>query len=80
MPKYIDQHKMNPLTAQQLKEAQKSPKDKFGVMHHDILYNKSEDRIFCVLDAPSKEAVENHHKAIGLKCDWIHEVESTRTG
>jgi Nickel responsive protein SCO4226-like len=78
MPKFIDSHPMGSLTAEQLKQLQNAPKDKFGVTHHDILYNKKEDRVYCVLDAPSKEAVVNHHKGAGLKVEWVHEVESTK--
>jgi hypothetical protein len=53
-------------------------KDEFGVTHHDILYNAQEDRVYCVLDAPSKEAVEKHHRHAGIECEWVREVESTR--
>jgi len=78
MPKYIDTHGMGPLTPEQLKKLQSAPKDKFGVTHHDILYNKEEDKVYCVLNAPSKDAVKEHHKQAGINCEWIHEVESTR--
>lgn len=77
-PKYIDTHGMAKLTPEQLKQLQNAPKDKFGVTHHDILYNKIEDRVYCVLDAPDKEAVVNHHKQAGIDCEWVHEVESTK--
>ena len=79
MPKFIDSHPMGSLTAEQLIQLpQTTPKDKFGVTQHDKLYNKKEDRVYCALDAPNKEAVANHHKGAGLKVEWIHEVESTR--
>jgi len=39
MPKFIDSHPMGSLTAEQLKQLQTVPKDKFDVTHHhDILY------------------------------------------
>jgi len=78
MPKYIDTHPMGSLTSEQLKQLQKAPKDKFGITHHDILYNKKENRVYCVLDAPNKEAVASHHKHAGIECEWIREIESTR--
>ncbi|HEY9387765.1 MAG TPA: nickel-binding protein [Nitrososphaeraceae archaeon] len=31
---------------------------------------------FCLLDAPSREAVEKHHEKINVKCDWITEVKT----
>lgn len=78
MPKYIDTHGMGPLDAATLKKLQHAPVDKFGISHHDILYNKEEDRVYCVLDAPNADAVKKHHEAAGIKCEWVHEVSSTR--
>jgi len=78
MPKYLDEHQMNPFTAEQLRELQNAPPDEFGVTHHDVLFSEEKNKIWCVLDAPNKEAVEKHHEKAGLKCDWIREVESTR--
>jgi Protein of unknown function (DUF4242) len=79
MPKYIDTHDMGSLTPEMLKKLQKAPKDKFGVTHHDILFNEKSNKVFCVLNAPSKEAVDKHHKQAGINCEWIQEVESTKT-
>src|SRR2546422_10627376 len=78
MPKFIDAHKMNPLTEQQIKQAQNAAKDEFGVTHENIIYSETENKVFCVLNAPNKEAVEKHHRKIGLKPDWIHEVKTTK--
>ena len=61
---------------QSSRQARDSPKDEFGVSHHDILYNKEEDKLYCILDAPNKESVEKHHQKFGIKCDWITEVKS----
>ena len=79
MPKYIDTHPMGKLTADQLKHLQTAPKDQFGITHHDILYNEGDDRVYCVLDAPNKEAVEKHHHHAGIVCEWVREVHSTRS-
>ncbi len=79
MPKFIDVHPMRPFTAEQAQWLQKAPVDEFGVTHHDILYSEKENRIYCVLNAPSRDAVEKHHAKAGIKCEWIHEVNSTRT-
>ena len=78
MPKFIDSHPMEPFTEAQLKAAQKAPRDEFGVTHHDILYNKAAGKLFCVLDAPDRKAVEKHHAKAGVRCEWIQEVTSTR--
>ncbi len=79
MPKFIDVHDMEPFTAEQLKELQDAPADEFGVTHHDILFNEGENRIYCILDAPNAEAIHKHHEKAGIKCEWVHEVKSTRT-
>jgi hypothetical protein len=78
MPKYIDTHAMGSVDPSDLKELQKAPVDQFGVTHHDILFNKAENRIYCVLNAPNAEAVRKHHAHFGITCDWVHEVDSTR--
>lgn len=77
MPKFLDKHVLRNLDEKSLKDLQNSPEDEFGVKHINILYNISEDKGFCHLDAPNKEAVEKHHDKYGYKCDFIIEVEST---
>ncbi len=76
MPTYLDAHEIGNVTEEQLKQALNSPKDEFSVTHKDILYNREENKAFCILDAPSKDAVEKHHQKLGMKCNWITEVKS----
>lgn len=76
MPRYLDAHNMKGFDENKLKQAKNSPMDEFGVTHNDILYNKEEDKLYCILDAPNKEAVEKHHEKFGIKCDWITEVRA----
>ena len=78
MPKYIDAHPMKPFTADILRRLQKAPKDEFGVVHDNILFNEEENRIYCVLDAPNIDAINKHHEKAGVRCEWIHEVKSAR--
>jgi hypothetical protein len=49
---------MKGTTEETLKQIQMSPKDEFGVIHVNILFNPEADRVFCILDAPDKGAVE----------------------
>ena len=44
----------------------------------NILYNLEGGVIYCLLDAPNKEVMEKHHDNMGVKCDWIMEVKTTR--
>jgi hypothetical protein len=60
-----------------LKKAQDSPRDEYGVLHENILYNEKENKLFCLLDAPDRDAVDKHHQKLGVKCDWITEVNTT---
>ncbi len=78
MTKFMDQHPMTPFSAEQLREAQRAPKDEFGVTHHDIIYSEKDNKIWCVLNAPDRDAVEKHHAKLGIECEWIHHVASSR--
>jgi Protein of unknown function (DUF4242) len=73
----IDEHLMGTFDEKTLNELQNLPRDEFGIIHRNILYNKDEDKVFCILDAPNKEAVDKHHNKAGLKYESITEVKST---
>jgi len=77
MPKFLDTHNLKGVDEETLRKAQCSPKDEFGVTHDNMMYNRDEDRWYCLLDAPSREAVVKHHEKHGFKCDWITEVKTT---
>ena len=77
MPRYLDVHPLGNFTEEMLKKLQAAPKDEFGITHINLIHNKEEDKFFCILDAPNKEAVEKHHHKAGIKCDWIMEVKTT---
>jgi hypothetical protein len=63
LPKFLDVHPMTRITEEDnLKQIQMSPKDEFGVTHVNILFNPEADKVFCILDAPDKDAVEKSHK------------------
>ena len=77
MPKFLDVHSLKDLDEQTLRKTQYAARDEFGITHNNILYNREEDRFYCLLDAPSKEAVEKHHEKHGFKPEWITEVKTT---
>ena len=77
MPTYLDAHDLGNVTEEQLKQTQNALINEFDVMHNNILYNKEENKAFCILDAPNKEAVEKTHQKLGIKCNWITEVKTT---
>lgn len=59
MPTFLDGHSTKGLTPQMLEKLVNLPADKFGVTHLELLYNKNEDRLYCLLDAPSEEPFGN---------------------
>ena len=77
MPKFLDSHPLKGANPETLKKLQNSPKDEFGVTHLNLIFSEGEDKMYCFLEAPDKEAIEKHHDKFGYKCDYILEVEST---
>ncbi len=77
MPKFLDVHPMSETSEEILRQLQASAKDEFGVSHINILFNSEADKVFCLIDAPSKDSVQKHHDKLGIKCEWIMEVKTT---
>jgi hypothetical protein len=75
---FLDVHSIGTLTEADLLKEQNAPRDEHGVKTVNILYNFEVETIYCMLDAPNKEAVKKHHDKIGVKCDWIMEVKTTQ--
>jgi hypothetical protein len=79
MPLYMDVHKkVDGLTAQAVAQAHEKDLEtqgKHGVTCLKYWYNEDEGTVFCLCDAPSKEAAEAvHREAHGLVADEIIEV------
>ena len=77
MPKFMDSHALKGAKPETLKKLQNEPKDEFGVKHLNLIYSEDEDKMYCVLDAPNKEAIKKHHSKLGYNCDFIMEVDTT---
>jgi hypothetical protein len=77
MARFLDSHKIGSFTEEQLMELQNSPLDEFRVKHLNIIYNYEANVVYCLLEAPNREAVEMNHAKLGYKCDWITEVKTT---
>ena len=77
MPKFLDVHPMSETSEEILRQLQASAKDEFGVIHINILFNSEADKVFCLIDAPSKDSIQKHHDKLGIKCEWIMEVKTT---
>jgi hypothetical protein len=80
MPMYIDiHHTVEGLTPEAAAGAHKRDlevQDKYGVRYHRYWYNESTGKVFCLVEAPNKEAAEAvHREAHGLVADEINEVK-----
>ncbi|MPZ06214.1 MAG: DUF4242 domain-containing protein [Nitrososphaeraceae archaeon] len=60
-----------------LKKIQNELPDEFGVTTENIMYNIEDDKVFCLVEAPNKSAVEKHQAKYGITCEWIMEVKLT---
>ena len=79
MPLYMDVHKnVKGVTAKDVAQAHKKDLEvqgKYGVKYLQYWFNEREGNIFCLTDAPNKEAAAKVHKeAHGLVANEIHEV------
>ena len=80
MPLFMDHHRnVEGLSAEAVAEAHRQDleiQDRYGVKYHRYWYNKETGDVFCLAEAPSKEAAETvHREAHGLVADEIIEVE-----
>lgn len=76
---YMDIHKnVDNLTAEGITNAHKQDletQEKYGVKYLEYWYDEESGTVFCLVDAPSKEAAEKVHlEAHGLAADEIIEV------
>ncbi|HEU4782034.1 MAG TPA: DUF4242 domain-containing protein [Ktedonobacterales bacterium] len=80
MPLYMDEHKhVEGLTAEAVAGAHKrdlETQSKYGVKYHKYWFDEGSGKVFCLVEAPSKEAAEAvHREAHGLLADEITEVK-----
>ncbi len=79
MPLFMDAHKnMEGLTREALEEAHQKDLEvqgKHGVNFIDYWYNEAEGAVFCLCEAPNKDAAAAvHREAHGGEADEIYEV------
>ena len=80
MPLFMDHHhKVEGLTADAVAGAHQRDlevQDKHGVNYRQYWFNEDSGEVFCLVEAPNKEAAEAvHREAHGLVADEIHEVK-----
>ena len=77
MPKFLDVHPLKGLDEETLRQLQSAPADEFEVKAVNLMYNREEDKFYCLLEAPNKQAIKDHHNKYGFDCEWITEVNTT---
>jgi len=80
MPLYMDSHKhIEGLTKEAVAEAHAADlktQDKYGVKYLQYWVDEGDGNVFCLVDAPSKDAaIAVHKEAHGLVADEITEVK-----
>jgi hypothetical protein len=80
MPMFMDQHRhVEGLTAEAVAEAHRKDEeiqDNYGVKYVRYWFNEETGEVFCLAEAPNKEAAEAvHREAHGLMADEITEIE-----
>lgn len=80
MPKYLDIHKgVKGLTAEAIAGAHQKDLEiqgRYGVKYLRYWFNQEDGTVFCLSEAPDKEAAEAvHREAHGLIADEIIEVQ-----
>jgi hypothetical protein len=80
MPKYLDIHKgVKGLTAEAVAGAHQKDlevQERYGVKYLRYWFNEEDGTVFCLSEAPNKEAAEAvHREAHGLIADEIVEVQ-----
>ncbi len=80
MPLFMDHHKnVEGLTAEAVADAHNKDlrvQEAHGVEYHRYWFNEETGDVFCLAEAPSKEAAEAvHREAHGLVADEIVEVK-----
>jgi hypothetical protein len=80
MPLFMDHHKhVEGLTADAVADAHRKDEEiqgEYGVRYLKYWFNEKTGEVFCLAEAPNKEAAEAvHREAHGLLADEITEVE-----
>jgi hypothetical protein len=77
MPKFMSSHTMpaGALKRQQVDQLAQAAINDPTVQPYRSFLNLAEGRVFCVMEAPSKEALADWFKKMNMPCDYITPVE-----
>jgi Pyruvate/2-oxoacid:ferredoxin oxidoreductase gamma subunit len=79
MPTYMDEHRIEGVKADDVAKAHAADvaiQDKHGVNYRSYWVDEAGGRVWCLVDAPDKEAATRvHQEAHGLVAHDLHEVK-----
>lgn len=78
MAVFIDGHDLKNISSEEIKKLVNEPPDENGVRILEVLFNENENKAFCILEAPNKEAVRDHHDNKKIECDFVFEVNQIK--
>jgi Protein of unknown function (DUF4242) len=77
MPLFMDYHDDLKLPAEAVQQIAQGTRDgatdEFGVRQVE-LYHNADGKVYCLLEAPSEQAVRDHHAALDVPCGDVHQV------
>jgi hypothetical protein len=77
MPKFMSSHSLpaGALKREQVNQMAKAAQDDPVVKPYRSFLNLSEGKVFCILEAPNKEALAAWFQKMKMPCDYITPVE-----
>ena len=77
MPKFMSSHSVPPgmMKREQVDQMAAAAQKDFTVKPYRSFLNLAEGKVFCVMEAPSKEALAGWFKQMSMPCDYITPVE-----
>jgi hypothetical protein len=77
MPKFMSSHNMpaGAMKREQVDQLAQAAQNDTTVKPYRSFLNLAEGKVFCVMEAPSKEALAAWFKKMSMPCDYITPVE-----
>ena len=77
MPKFMSSHSMpaGALKREQVDQLAQAAQNDTTVRPYRSFLNLAEGKVFCVMEAPTKEALASWFKKMNMPCDYITPVE-----
>jgi two-component system sensor histidine kinase HydH len=74
VPAFIDEHFMDNESLNVFKNLV-SKSSLSHISTKEMFFNQSEQKLYCVLDAPNEQSIRDYHDTFGLKCKSIMEIQ-----